>query len=142
MLVFTHSPSPPVENEEKEDAEKGKVEEEEPAEGNLGKVDEEEVKAEDLERRASIHFVSRPVRLRPGEKLIAEVSSSSTPAVLSSPMPGDPQSSQVPKQCNEPDVGGWGKIDLPHQVRGGGPEGWTLFLSFKVNQRVYIHSCI
>ena len=84
MLVFTHSPSPPVENEEKEDAEKGKVEE-----GNLGKVDEEEVKAEDLERRASIHFVSRPVRLRPGEKLIAEVSSSSTAAVLSSPMPGD-----------------------------------------------------
>ena len=94
MLVFTHSPSPPVENEEKEDAEKGKVEEEEPAEGNLGKVDEEEVKAEDLERRASIHFVSRPVRLRPGEKLIAEVSSSSTPSVLASPMPGDPQSSQ------------------------------------------------
>ena len=30
MLVFTHSPSPPVENEEKEDAEKGIVEEEEP----------------------------------------------------------------------------------------------------------------
>ena len=94
VLVFTHSPSPPVENEEKEDAEKGKVEEEEPEGGNLGKVDEEEVKAEDLERRASIHFVSRPVRLRPGEKLIAEVSSSSTPAVLSSPMPGDSQSSQ------------------------------------------------
>ena len=95
VLVFTHSPSPPVENEETEDAEKGKVEEEEPAEGNLGKVDEEEVKAEDLERRASIHFVSRPVRLRPGEKLIAEVSSSSTPAVLSSPMPGDSQSRTV-----------------------------------------------
>ena len=36
------------------------------------------------------------------------------------------------------DVGGWGEIDLPHQVRGGGPEGWTLFLSFKVeNQTVY-----
>ena len=94
VLVFTHSPSPPVEKEEieiddknkKDDVEFGNSEDED---DDMVKVDEEvEEDEEVLEISASIHYVSRSVRLRPGEKLVAEVSSSSSPSVLSSPMSG------------------------------------------------------
>ena len=93
VLVFAHSPSPPVENEEieiddknkKDDVEFGKSEDE----GyEMVKADKDEDEASKLETRASIHYVSRSMRLRPGEKLVAEVSSSSSSVVLSSPMSG------------------------------------------------------
>ena len=95
-MVFTHSPSPPVENEEieiddknkKDDVEFGKSEDE-GYEMVKADKDEEEEEALKLETRASIHYVSRSVSwLRAGEKLVAEVSSSSSPSVLSSPMSG------------------------------------------------------
>ena len=63
-------------------------------EGRGGGYEEEKEKVKvviennKLERRASIHYVSRSVRLRQGEKLFAEVSSSSSPSVLTSPMSG------------------------------------------------------
>ena len=94
-MVFTHSPSPPVENEEieiddknkKDDVEFGKSEDE-GYEMVKADKDEEEEEALKLETRASIHYVSRSMRLRPGEKLVAEVSSSSSSFALSSPMSG------------------------------------------------------
>ena len=95
VLVFTHSPSPSVENEEieiddrnkKDDVEFGKSEDEEMVKV-VNEEEEEEGEAWKLEIRASIHYVSRSVRLRPGEKLVAEVSSSSSSSVLSLPMSG------------------------------------------------------
>ena len=94
--MFTHSPSPPVENGEieidhkKDNAEIGKSEEEED-DDDMSEVDEKEekeVETNKLERRASTHYVSRSVRLQAGEKLFAEVSSSSSSSVLTSPMSG------------------------------------------------------
>ena len=95
VLVFTHSPSPAVEKEEieiddknkKDDVEFGNSEDEDDDMVTVDEEDEDE-EASKLEINASIHYVSRSVRLRPGEKLVAEVSSSSSPSVLSSPMSG------------------------------------------------------
>ena len=95
VLVFTHSPSPAVEKEEieiddknkKDDDEFGNSEDEDDDMVTVDEEDEDE-EASKLEINASIHYVSRSVRLRPGEKLVAEVSSSSSPSVLSSPMSG------------------------------------------------------
>ena len=92
--MFTHSPSPSVENEENEIADKNKKDDvefgkSEDEDEEMYKVDnDEEEEASKLEIRASIHYVSRSVRLRPGEKLVAEVSSSSSSSVLSSSMSG------------------------------------------------------
>ena len=109
--MFTHSPSPPVENEEIDIDDKGNAEseigksEEKEEDKDVDEKEEEREKVEEmdeeekekvkvviennkLERRASIHYVSRSVRLRQGEKLFAEVSSSSSPSVLTSPMSG------------------------------------------------------
>ena len=93
--MFTHSPSPSLENEEneiadknkKDDVEFGKSEDEDEEMIEVDNDDEDE-EASKLEIRASIHYVSRSVRLRPGEKLVAEVSSSSSSSVLSLPMSG------------------------------------------------------
>ena len=95
VLVFTHSPSPLVENEEiaiddknKKNGVEFRKSEDEGYKMDMVDNEEEEEEASKLEIRASIHYVSRSVRLRPGEKLIAEVSSSSSSSVLSSPMSG------------------------------------------------------
>ena len=90
LLVFTHSPSPPVENEEIGRWDKNKNVEDGKSENKKDEdfEEDEDEETSKLERRASIHYVSRPVRLRTGEKLVAEVSSSSSPSVLSSPMSG------------------------------------------------------
>ena len=90
VLVFTHSPSPPVENEEigRGDKDKNVEDGKSGNEEDFEEDEDEEKETSKLERRASIHYVSQPVRLEPGEKLVAEISSSSSPSVLSSPMSG------------------------------------------------------
>ena len=90
-MVFTHSPEPELENAELgETFEKSKDKLTDNEKDIENMVDKRRDKANKLESRAAIHFVSQPLRLGPKESLFAEVSSSmfSTSSVTSSLLPG------------------------------------------------------
>ena len=87
-MVFTHAPEPELENADLgETFEKSK---EKLTNNKEDMLDKRRDKANKLESRAAIHFVSQPLRLGPKESLFAEVSSSmfSTSSVTSSLLPG------------------------------------------------------
>ena len=90
-MVFTHSPEPELENAELgETFEKSKDKLTDNEKDIENMVDKRRDKANKLESRAAIHFVSQPLRLGARESLFAEVSSSmsSTSSVLSPLVPG------------------------------------------------------
>ena len=91
VLVFTHAPEPELENADLgETSEKSKEKMTNNKEDFENMLDKRRDKANKLESRAAIHFVSKPLRLGPNESLFAEVSSSmfSTSSVTSSLLPG------------------------------------------------------
>ena len=90
-MVFTHAPEPELENADLgETFEKSKEKLTNNKEDFENMLDKRRDKANKLESRAAIHFVSQPLRLGPKESLFAEVSSSmfSTSSITSPLLPG------------------------------------------------------
>ena len=90
-MVFTHAPEPELENADLgETFEKSKEKLTNNKEDFENMLDKRRDRANKLESRAAIHFVSKPLRLGPKESLFAEVSSSmsSASSVLSRLVPG------------------------------------------------------